>query len=379
MGRPARAPDPLLSAPTSPRSGCSTWPSGEPTRILPAAGSDDTAAHFAGPWKRDNSALLLHQRPRRRVPRADALDARRRAASRRITAPHQGRRQRRQRSATTAALLAVRAKVDGRDELRLFDTAAFNELPSPALPRGQRHAARSSIRACRCSPSRSTGSKGAEPDRHASVPAERHARRRGRGRTRRRASTPRASPSSRSSAGRASTAARSPASPHLPPARFAGRRPVLINIHGGPGGAGAEFGFLGRANYFVDELGVAVIQPNVRGSAGYGKTFLTLDNGSKREDSVKDIGALLDWIASQPRARPEPRRRLRRQLRRLHEPGGGDDTTPTASPARSTSSASRTSSPSSRTPRATGATCAASSTATSAIRRCAPSSTASRR
>ena len=47
-------------------------------------------------------------------------------------------------------------------------------------------------------------------------------------------------------------------------------------------------------------LGIALIQPNVRGSTGYGKTFTTLDNGMKREDSVKDIGALLDWIRTQP-------------------------------------------------------------------------------
>ena len=47
----------------------------------------------------------------------------------------------------------------------------------------------------------------------------------------------------------------------------------------------------------MSELGVAVFYPNVRGSAGFGKTFLTLDNGFKREDSVKDIGAFLDWIA----------------------------------------------------------------------------------
>src|SRR5687767_15939461 len=43
-----------------------------------------------------------------------------------------------------------------------------------------------------------------------------------------------------------------------------------------------------------------MIFPNVRGSSGFGKTFLTLDNGFKREDSVKDIGALLDWIATRP-------------------------------------------------------------------------------
>lgn len=86
---------------------------------------------------------------------------------------------------------------------------------------------------------------------------------------------------------------------YKPPARFAGPRPVLISIHGGPEGQSRP-GFLGRTNYFLNELGVAVISPNVRGSTGYGKTFVKLDNGMKREDSVKDIGALLDWIARQP-------------------------------------------------------------------------------
>jgi len=84
-----------------------------------------------------------------------------------------------------------------------------------------------------------------------------------------------------------------------PDARYKGKRPVLIHIHGGPE-AQSRPGFMGRWNYFVDELGVAVIDPNVRGSTGYGKTFATLDNGTKREDSVKDIAALLDWIATQP-------------------------------------------------------------------------------
>jgi dipeptidyl aminopeptidase/acylaminoacyl peptidase len=81
--------------------------------------------------------------------------------------------------------------------------------------------------------------------------------------------------------------------------RFPGRRPVYIAIHGGPEGQSRPT-FLGSANYLVDELGVAVVSPNVRGSTGYGKTYLDLDNGAKREDSVKDIGALLDWIATQP-------------------------------------------------------------------------------
>jgi dipeptidyl aminopeptidase/acylaminoacyl peptidase len=86
---------------------------------------------------------------------------------------------------------------------------------------------------------------------------------------------------------------------YRPPARFTGKRPVIINIHGGPEGQSRP-GFLGRSNYFVNEMGVAVIYPNVRGSTGYGKTFVKLDNGMKRYDSVKDIGALLDWIARQP-------------------------------------------------------------------------------
>ena len=86
---------------------------------------------------------------------------------------------------------------------------------------------------------------------------------------------------------------------YKPPTTFKGKRPVIINIHGGPEGQ-ATPGPQGRGSYFINDLGVAIIYPNVRGSSGFGKTFLTLDNGFKREDSVKDIGALLDWIAAQP-------------------------------------------------------------------------------
>ena len=86
---------------------------------------------------------------------------------------------------------------------------------------------------------------------------------------------------------------------YLPPAKFSGPRPVILNIHGGPE---SQFqpGYLGRNNYLLNELGVAIIFPNVRGSAGFGKTYLAADNWEKREDSVKDIGALLDWIGTQP-------------------------------------------------------------------------------
>jgi len=86
---------------------------------------------------------------------------------------------------------------------------------------------------------------------------------------------------------------------YRPPASFAGPRPVIVNIHGGPEGE-YQPGFLGRNNFYLNELGVALIFPNVRGSSGFGKTYLALDNAGKREDSVKDVGALLDWIAAQP-------------------------------------------------------------------------------
>ena len=66
---------------------------------------------------------------------------------------------------------------------------------------------------------------------------------------------------------------------------FQGKRPVIINIHGGPE-AQARPGFIARNNYMVNELGITIIFPNVRGSSGFGKTFLAMDNGKKREDSV---------------------------------------------------------------------------------------------
>ncbi|RLS45357.1 MAG: S9 family peptidase [Planctomycetota bacterium] len=75
--------------------------------------------------------------------------------------------------------------------------------------------------------------------------------------------------------------------------------PVFISIHGGPESQYQPF-FSPIIQYHLNELGMAVICPNVRGSSGYGKTYLALDNAEKREDSVKDIGALLDWIAQQP-------------------------------------------------------------------------------
>jgi dipeptidyl aminopeptidase/acylaminoacyl peptidase len=56
---------------------------------------------------------------------------------------------------------------------------------------------------------------------------------------------------------------------------------------------------MGRNNYYINELGVAMIFPNIRGSLGYGKSFSMMDNGFKRGDSYKDIEELLKWTKMQ--------------------------------------------------------------------------------
>jgi dipeptidyl aminopeptidase/acylaminoacyl peptidase len=86
---------------------------------------------------------------------------------------------------------------------------------------------------------------------------------------------------------------------YKPAAKFTGKRPVMVMIHGGPEGQSQPV-FLGRNNYLLNEMGIALIYPNVRGSTGYGKTFSLLDNGLQREDTYKDINALFDWIAARP-------------------------------------------------------------------------------
>jgi dipeptidyl aminopeptidase/acylaminoacyl peptidase len=84
------------------------------------------------------------------------------------------------------------------------------------------------------------------------------------------------------------------------PRKFPGKRALIMNVHGGPEGQSTP-GFQGRNNFLLNEEGVAIFYPNVRGSTGYGKTFVSLDNGPfKREDSVKDMGAFLDHLAKDP-------------------------------------------------------------------------------
>jgi len=81
--------------------------------------------------------------------------------------------------------------------------------------------------------------------------------------------------------------------------RFPGPRPVIIDIHGGPEMQLRPI-YRDRTNYYLEELGIALFYPNVRGSTGYGKTYVSLDNLLRREDSVRDIGAIIDWLARDP-------------------------------------------------------------------------------
>ncbi|MFC4294110.1 prolyl oligopeptidase family serine peptidase [Novosphingobium tardum] len=92
---------------------------------------------------------------------------------------------------------------------------------------------------------------------------------------------------------------------YLPdPARFPGPRPLIVSVHGGPEGQ-SQAGFLGRNNYLLNELGIGIFLPNVRGSTGYGKRFVSLDNGPfKREDSVRDLGAMIDALRKDSRIDP---------------------------------------------------------------------------
>ncbi|WP_246218780.1 alpha/beta hydrolase family protein [Parasphingorhabdus halotolerans] len=83
--------------------------------------------------------------------------------------------------------------------------------------------------------------------------------------------------------------------------RHGGKRPLIINIHGGPEGQFTPR-FIGRDNYLVNDLGIAIFYPNVRGSTGFGKRFVSLDNGPfNRENSVKDIGAFVDALVKDKR------------------------------------------------------------------------------
>ncbi len=266
---------------------------GERRLLLPAPNAA-AAAHYGSVWKRDDSGFFLvsdrggeflellfyriADASLTRVTRGIPWDVEG------VSLDGSGR------------LLAVRVNVEGRHEVRFFDADTFSELPSPDLASGSVVGAgfhrRLPALAVTLDESKAAGRVGVlDPSTGAlqrwtqpHAPPGIDAARFGEQRIVRWKSF-----DGRTISGIA----------NMPPARFAGKRPVLIQVHGGPEGQ-ATFGFIGRFNYYVEELGIAVIQPNVRGSSGFGRTFLSLDDGMKREDSVKDLGALLDWIGQQP-------------------------------------------------------------------------------
>jgi poly(3-hydroxybutyrate) depolymerase len=268
--------------------------SGRLEQLLPAAGSTDKATHFGGEFLRDGSGLLVTSdrgSEFRELMLYRFADRQLVPLSRHIPWDVNGGTMN-----PTGTLIATQANVDGRDELRLFDARALKELAAPTLPAG-------SVRGAHFHPS--FGELEFSID-SATGPSQVYALDPASGQVvqwTRSAAAAGVNTSAfadgrivrwTSFDGRTISAIL-----NAPPARFTGKRPVLIDIHGGPE-AQARLGFMGRANYFINELGTAVIRPNVRGSAGYGKTFLSLDDGFRREDSVKDIGTLLDWIATQP-------------------------------------------------------------------------------
>ena len=268
--------------------------SGQSRQVLPAAGETVRAAHYPGEFTPDGSGLYLTSNRAGEFTEAMLLSlgdgSLRRFTSHipwdvsGLTVSEDGSR------------VALQANVDGRSELRLFDGRSLQELPAPALPDGSVGSTRFHLRRGELALA-VNGAKGpnqlysldlgtgqmatwTQPQAAAGVDMSRF--------------MPHRVVRWNSFDGRPISGLLT-----MPPPRFTGKRPVLIEIHGGPE-AQATVSFQGRYNYFMQEMGIALIEPNVRGSSGFGKTFLALDDGFRREDSVRDIGALLDWIATQP-------------------------------------------------------------------------------
>jgi protease II len=271
--------------------------SGRHRKLLPADGAAP-ATHYAGPFSADGRALFLVSDRAGEFNELMRLDIDS-GEMRRVTAPIPWNVESADLS-EDGRVLAARLNVEGRDELRLFDAQTLAERPATGLPTGSVTSA---------SFHRGSGEL-AFAVNSVRGPSELHSLDPATGRVERwtRAATPAGIDTK---AYQEQQVVRWPSFDgrrisgllNLPPERFEGRRPVLVDIHGGPEGQ-AKVGFMVRQNHYIQDLGIAVIQPNVRGSDGYGKTFLALDNGMKREDAVKDIGALLDWIARHPRLDP---------------------------------------------------------------------------
>ena len=269
--------------------------SGQRERLLPAAGETLKATHFVGGWSADGRALYFTSDRAgefRELMRVDIASGQITRLSANIPWDVG--------SGSTSAdsrHLAFIANMDGRDELRLLDAAtgaarALPTLPGGSATRADFHPTRPDLALVVNStrgPAQihsvdvNTGAVtawtvpvGAEGLNLAELPEQQVVR-------------------WKSFDGRVISGILT-----LPPARFTGKRPVVMQVHGGPEGQ-SKLGWQGRWNHVVQEMGVALFEPNVRGSSGYGKTFLSLDNWRLREDSVKDMGTAIDWMATHPR------------------------------------------------------------------------------
>ena len=269
---------------------------GQRRRLLPAAGETLRASHFVSEWTPDGSALLLASDRAGEYRELIRLDISSGALTRLSAGIPWDTRD--GQLSSDGRWLAFTANVDGRDELRVLDRGDQHALP--ALPGGSVgriafHRARPELALVLNS---------------AQGPSQVHSVNLATGAVQA-WTRPSADPAldlasiSDQQIVRWTAFDGRPLSGvlTLPPSRFAGPRPVLMVMHGGPEGQ-AKQGWQGRLNYLVQELGVAVLEPNVRGSSGYGKTFLALDNGRLREDSVRDMGSAIDWIVAQPRLDP---------------------------------------------------------------------------
>lgn len=86
------------------------------------------------------------------------------------------------------------------------------------------------------------------------------------------------------------------------PAGANGKLPVIVNYHGGPSSS-STVGWSPITRFFLSQ-GYAWVEPNVRGSAGFGRAYEMGDDGQKRLDAFKDIEAAGKWVAAQPWADP---------------------------------------------------------------------------
>ena len=270
---------------------------GQRRRVLPAPGEPQWASHYVGAWSADGKALFFGSDRASEFTEVMRLDVARGSMTR-LTAqtPWDAQLGSLSSDGNTAAVVV---NVDGRSELRLLDSSngtarsqpSLAGLPAGSVTRGEFHPklaelalvvnsaqAPSEIHTLDVASGRVvpwTRAVGTEGLNLHTLPPQQIVR-------------------WKSFDGRVISGVLS-----LPPARFTGRRPVVMVMHGGPE-AQAQQGWNGRLNFLIEQLGVALLEPNVRGSSGYGKTFISLDNGRLREDSVKDMGSAIDWLATQP-------------------------------------------------------------------------------